>query len=452
MGEGHHPSRGLRTDPTAARVTHTGEVCCGKKRGLFGSDACTGVLFSLRTAASAPTLRTNDMKMTMTPTRVILAALAAAVLSFAGTSAAQYGRVITVEAGTAGDQTISGTVVPFREVTLTAQIGGRVTLVAGSEGDYFDRDEVLVAISDERLAAQRQAAIADLRSAESALREAQMQFGREVASPRSRDVGAMPGMGIPSMFDQLITRPAGAIAGFGDPALDRQVDLFTRQTGIEQAGSRWQQARSRLEEIDSAIRDTRSVAPFSGLIMRKHVEEGDTVQPGHPLVTFGHVEFLRVEADIPARLVGRLAIGDMVRVTLDVGKTEVDARVAQIFPIADPQRHTVTVKFDLPRGVPGGPGMYADVHIPGTETTPGVVRIPLSAIVPGGALPRVAVVEPDGTVRVRMIRLGAVQRDMVTVLSGLDVGERILDAPDANIRSGERVDGAVAPRTAPRFR
>jgi multidrug efflux pump subunit AcrA (membrane-fusion protein) len=392
------------------------------------------------------------MKMTMTPTRVILAALAAAVLSFAGTSGAQYGRVITVEAATGGEQTISGTVVPFREVTLTAQIGGRVTLVAGAEGDYFDRDEVLVAISDERLAAQRQAAIADLRSAESALREAQMQFGREVASPRSRDVGQMPGMGIPSMFDQLITRPAGAIAGFGDPALDRQVDLFTRQTGIEQAGSRWQQARSRLEEIDSAIRDTRSVAPFSGLIMRKHVEEGDTVQPGHPLVTFGHVEFLRVEADIPARLVGRLATGDMVRVTLDVGKTEVDARVAQIFPIADPQRHTVTVKFDLPRGVPGGPGMYADVHIPGSETTPGVVRIPLSAIVPGGALPRVAVVEPDGTVRVRMIRLGAVQRDMVTVLSGLDVGERILDAPDANIRSGERVDGAVAPRTAPRFR
>jgi multidrug efflux pump subunit AcrA (membrane-fusion protein) len=392
------------------------------------------------------------MKMTMTPTRVILAALAAAVLSFAGTSGAQYGRVITVEAATGGEQTISGTVVPFREVTLTAQIGGRVTLVAGAEGDFFDRDEVLVAISDERLAAQRQAAIADLRSAESALREAQMQFGREVASPRSRDVGQMPGMGIPSMFDQLITRPAGAIAGFGDPALDRQVDLFTRQTGIEQAGSRWQQARSRLEEIDSAIRDTRSVAPFSGLIMRKHVEEGDTVQPGHPLVTFGHVEFLRVEADIPARLVGRLATGDMVRVTLDVGKTEVDARVAQIFPIADPQRHTVTVKFDLPRGVPGGPGMYADVHIPGSETTPGVVRIPLSAIVPGGALPRVAVVEPDGTVRVRMIRLGAVQRDMVTVLSGLDVGERILDAPDANIRSGERVDGAVAPRTAPRFR
>ncbi|AGA34546.1 efflux transporter, RND family, MFP subunit [Thioalkalivibrio nitratireducens DSM 14787] len=351
--------------------------------------------------------------------------------------------MITVEAAAAGEQTVSGTVVPFREVALTAQIGGRVTLVAGAEGDFFDRDEVLVAISDERLVAQRQQALAEMRSAEAAMREAQMQYGREVASPRARNIGQMPGMGMPAMFDQFFTRPMGAMAGMGDPAVDRHADLYSRYIGIDQAASRWKEARSRLEEIDSAIRDTRSVAPSSGLIMRKHVEEGDTVQPGQPLVSFGHVEVLRVEADIPARLVARLRVGDMVRVTLDVSKTEVDARVAQIFPIADPQRHTVTVKFDLPRGVPGGPGMYADVHIPGTDTTPGLVRIPLSAIIPGGALPRVAVVEADGTARVRMVRLGSVQGDMVTVLTGLEAGERILDSPYATIRSGERVDSAA---------
>lgn len=392
------------------------------------------------------------MKTIMNRTSVILTVVLTAVLTFAATSHAQFGRVIQVQAAAVGGQTVSGTVVPFREVTLTAQINGRVTLVAGAEGDYFDRDEVLVAISDERLTAQRRQALAELRSAESAIREAQMQYGREIAAPRSRDIGQMPGMGIPSMFDQLITRPMGSIAGLGDPGIERQADLHSRFVGVDQAAARWQQARSRLDEIDSAISDTRSVAPFSGLIMRKHVEEGDTVQPGQPLVSFGHVEFLRVESDIPARLVGRLRVGDMVRVTLDVGPTEVDARVAQIFPIADPQRHTVTVKFDLPRGVPGGPGMYADVHLPGTEVSDGVVRIPLSAIVPGGALPRIATVEADGTVRVRMVRLGAVQGDMITVLSGLEAGERILDSPDANIRSGDRVDGISTPRTSPRFR
>lgn len=392
------------------------------------------------------------MKTIMNRTSIFLTAVLAAVITFAAASHAQFGRVVQVEGASVGGQTISGTVVPFREVTLTAQIGGRVTLVAGAEGDYFDRDEVLVAISDERLTAQRRQALAELSAAEAAMRNAQVQYGQEAASPRSRDIGQMPGLGIPSMFDQLITRPAGSVAGLGDPGLERQVDLYARGVGVDQAAAAWQQARAALDEIDSAIRDTRSFAPFSGLVMRKHVEEGDTVQPGQPLVDFGHVEFLRVESEVPARFVGRLDVGDMVRVTLDIGPTEVDARVAQIFPIADPQRHTVTVKFDLPRGVPGGPGMYADVHIPGTEVSDVVVRIPLSAIVPGGALPRVAVVEGDGTVRVRMVRLGAVQNDMITVLSGLQVGDRILDQPPADIRSGERVDGMNAPRATPRFR
>lgn len=393
-----------------------------------------------------------NMSNTMISNKIFPGFLALVLTLCVGSVAAQTGRVITVESATAGEQTVSGTVVPFREVTLTAQIGGRVTIVAGSEGDFFDRDAVLVAISDERLSAQRQAAIAEMRAAEAAMRDAQVQFGREVAAPRSRDIGQMPGMGIPSMFDQLITRPMGSVAGLGDPALERQADLHSRSVGVDQAGARWQQALSRLEEVESAIRDTRSVAPFSGLIMRKHVEEGDTVQPGQPLVTFGHVEFLRIEADVPARLVGRLNVGDMVRVTLDVGRTDVDARVAQIFPIADPVRHTVTVKFDLPRGVPGGPGMYADVHLPSTVAADGVVRIPLTAIVPGGALPRVVVVGAEGTARVRMVRLGSVHGNRVTILSGLEAGERILDEPPANIRSGDPVELGNRGSQSPRFR
>lgn len=116
--------------------------------------------------------------------------------------------------------------------------------------------------------------------------------------------------------------------------------------------------------------------------MHKHVEEGDTVQPGQPLVSFGHVEFLRVEAQVPVRLVSSLQEDDYVQVRLDTGD-EVEARVARIFPLADPQRHTVTVKFDLPQGVRGGPGMHAAVHLPQGELSGNRVVIPRSALIPG---------------------------------------------------------------------
>nr|WP_231370995.1 efflux RND transporter periplasmic adaptor subunit [Thioalkalivibrio sp. ALJ16] len=347
-------------------------------------------------------------------------------------------QVVTVEPDRAATRVVSGTVIPFREVTLTAQSAGRVIEVAGAEGDRFEQGAVLVAISDDRLRAQRLAAQAEMRTAESAIREAQMQYGREMIAPQSRSLGQMPGMGVPSMFDQMFTQPMGQFMGFGDPALDRRTDLYSRYIGVDQAQARWEQARARVTELDAAIRDTRSEAPFDGLVMHKHVEAGDTVQPGQPLVSFGHVEFLRVEAQVPVRLVAGLQEDDYVHVRLDTGDA-VEARVAQIFPLADPQRHTVTVKFDLPQGVRGGPGMHAAVHLPQGEVAGERVVIPRSALIPGGALPRVAVLDGEGSVRVRMVRLGGMRGDQVVVTSGLEAGMQILARPDAGVRSGQPV-------------
>lgn len=341
--------------------------------------------------------------------------------------------VIVVEADETGYQTISGTVIPFREVTFTAQSPGRVMEIAGAEGDYFEAGEVLARVADERLQAQRRAALAEMRSAEAALREAQVQYGREAEEPKSEDVGQMPGMGLPSVFDQLITRPGASMIGLGDPELQRRTDLYSRYIGVEQTRARWEQARARVDELDVAIRDTRSEAPFDGLILHKHATEGDTVQPGTPLITFGHVDYLRVEAEVPVRLVVHLSEGQMVPVELDTGD-EVDARVARIFPLANPQRHTVTVKFDLPQGVRGGPGMHATVNLPNPEAASGRVVIPRSALIPGGALPRVAVVGPDGEVRVRMVRLGNSRGDDIVVTSGLEEGMQILARPGTRLR------------------
>lgn len=47
-------------------------------------------------------------------------------------------QIITVAASAASEgSTISGTVIPFKEITLTAQMPGRIDRVAGNEGDAF---------------------------------------------------------------------------------------------------------------------------------------------------------------------------------------------------------------------------------------------------------------------------------------------------------------------------
>jgi len=158
------------------------------------------------------------------------------------------------------------------------------------------------------------------------------------------------------------------------------------------------------------------------------VEIGDTVQPGQPLIIFSYSKYLRIQVEVPARLMPGLTKGMVVPARLDVGNTQINARVAQIAPIADNKQHTVTVKFDLPEGVPGGAGMYAEVMIPDVNSpTRALPVIPKSAISQRGSLPSVKVLDENNVPKMRLIRTGIeIGDNTIVVLSGLEPGERIL--------------------------
>lgn len=359
-------------------------------------------------------------------------------LLFTSVSQAAESRIITVETVQDRSQVVvGGTVIPYKEVTLSAQIPGRIDMIAGEEGDRFQAGDLLASIDEDDLRARRRSAVAKLRNAQYALRNAQIQYDRELRSPTTDSIQELPGMGVPSLFDKMFTRQAGDAAGFGDPDVERGANIYGRWTSVNQAAAQVEQARSTIAEIDAALRDARSIAPFDGVIMDKLIERGDTVQPGQPMLRFAHVDYLRIRADIPTRLINNLEVGMIVRAFLDVaGRSPVDARVAQIYPQADPQRHTVTVKFDLPAGVPGGPGMYADIVLPvQARGGPAQVVVPHSAILEG-SLPSVLKVT-DGTSQLRVVRLGReVGPDRVAVMSGLSPGDRIVDNPPPGASSG----------------
>jgi multidrug efflux pump subunit AcrA (membrane-fusion protein) len=352
-------------------------------------------------------------------------------------------QIVTVQASSIGSSVaLGGTVVAYREVTLTAQIPGRVEFLAGTEGDRFKADDILVAIDDDDLLAQRRSALAQLSNAQSAISNAQVQYQRELWSPQSRSISRSGGMGVPNMFDQMFTQPfaqsfmPGNVGG--DRWVDRQADIHGYGTQLTQAHNQALAAQSQIEEIDAKLRDTRSFAPFDGVITRKMVEEGDTVQPGQPLLEFADLTYLQVEVDVPVRLMPGLKKGMLIPSRLDVGNVRVDVRVAQIFPSADPVRHTVTVKFDLPVNVPGGPGMYAEVMVPDISTgVSSVPVIPDSAVLWRGSLPAVYVATDGDQAELRLIRLGDyVGSHEVAVLSGLQIGERIYVSPPGGAAPG----------------
>ena len=343
-----------------------------------------------------------------------------------------------VSTSTTGSQaTVGGTVIPFKQVTLTAQIPGRVTFLTGIEGHRAAAGEVLVQINDDDIQAQRRAASAQVSQAEAALRNSQMQYSRELYAPRVDSISSFPGMGIPATFDQFFTRGFSNSMGQSNTAMERQADLYARGVGINQAQSAMMQAQAQLEGLDARLRDSQSVAPFDGVVISRMVEVGDTVQPGMPLITYAFTDYLRIDAEVPVRLAAGLSNGMIVRARLDVGGVLVDAKVAQIFPVADPARHTVRVKFDLPSDTPGGPGMYAEVTIPDSSVpTRTEYAIPPEALIWRGSLPSVFVLE-NGHPSLRIVRVGYPLPDgRVSVVSGLSGGEEVILNPPANLISG----------------
>ena len=359
--------------------------------------------------------------------KIALTGILSACFAMANVHAQEPGEsVITVPSIPVGATvSLGGTVVPIKDVTFTAQIPGRISSIAGEEGDFFDKGTELIAIGIDELLAKRRAAWASLANAEAAFRNAGVQYSREWISPYGGQTNEYFG-GMSSIMRNF-TNPMQSFSGGGSPGMDRHAQLYQYGTQVEQARSALEAARASIEEIDTKIRDAKSVAPFKGVITKKLVEVGDPVQPGQPLLKFADMSQLQIQVEVPARLMPGVKKGMIVSARLDVGDVNVQARVSTIFPIADPDRHTVTVKLDLPAGAPGGAGMYAEVMI--NDINANVRELPVvpkSALVYRGSLPGIYVMNDKNQPELRLVRTGDdVGAEGIAILSGLRAGERV---------------------------
>lgn len=331
---------------------------------------------------------------------------------------------------------LGGTVIPFKKVTLTAQIAGQINYLAGEEGDRFKKGTLLASIDDAALLAKRKAAYAQWQRAAVAYQNAITLYNRELWAPQSKT--PMPGMGLPSMFDQMFSRPMSEAMDITDYDAARRADLMAARNRIKEALAQMEAARAQIEEIDVMLRYTKLLAPFDGVIVKKFVEVGDSVQPGQPILEFAKSNHLSIEVNVPVSLMGTIVKGRIFKASINHGPP-INVRVAQIFPVADDKQHTVKVKFDIPLGARAAPGMYAEVFLPNAQSQ-GLKFpvIPENAIVKRGSLPAVYVVDPKtGRVSMKIVRLSqTTQNGYRIVLSGLKAGERVVLDPPPNIHSG----------------
>jgi membrane fusion protein, multidrug efflux system len=213
-----------------------------------------------------------------------------------------------------------------------------------------------------------------------------------------------------------------------------RAEVDQKRTAMEVARSRYAAARKELD-------DTRLVAPFAGVISRRHVQNFQNVQAKEPVASLQDLAEMEVVTHVPERIVR----GEPRRAA---GFAILEGMPEQPFPVtlksfaaeADPQTQTyeVVLSFTPPEGVTVLPGMPAEVFPDPAAAGPGQVLVPLAAIL-GAAdgTPTVWVLDP-ATSRVsrRPVEVGAVRGSDITVVEGLAPGDRIVVAGVHHLRDG----------------
>lgn len=256
----------------------------------------------------------------------------------------------------------------------------------------------------------------------------QVQAGETLATIEAREVQAR--------YDQAI-----AVHHQAEADLKRLSSLFEQKI-LSQAEFDSAQARTRIAiasmiEAEALLGYTKVAAPFAGVITRKHADVGDLAAPGKPLLEMEDASLLRLEADVPEAIVGKLKLRDQLRVHIAALEKELEGIVSEIAPAADPNSRTFLVKLELP-ATPGlRAGQFGRVAMPVGEAR--ALRVPVAALTQRGQMELVFVIQ-EGQARLRIVKTGKRLGSEVELVSGLSAGERIIVAPVAELVDGQPVE------------
>jgi membrane fusion protein (multidrug efflux system) len=146
---------------------------------------------------------------------------------------------------------------------------------------------------------------------------------------------------------------------------------------------------------------------------------------------------------MPEGQVSRVEVGQEALVIPDAAPAELlRGSVTMISPRVDPRTGTVKVTVELAESSPvARPGSFVRVHIV-TDTHPGALAIPKRALVSEGGEEVVFRAEGDSVVKVT-VTTGFDEGDMIEVVSGLGVGDRVVRVGQGALKPGSRIS-AVA--------
>jgi len=242
----------------------------------------------------------------------------------------------------------TGPIVVENQVDVVALRAGVISAIMFDVGRSVRTGEVLATLDDRQLAAERDAAVSRVRSAQANLNDWQAEAG--VADADLKRAEAMRDAGINTVED-----------------LDHaRYKVVASQFEIEKAKQDLDLAQHNLRVLELEMEKTRITAPFDGIVARRYTRLGQSVAVGDRLFWVTAVTPLLVKFTLPERFIAAVKNGQTVTVT-SADATPVikhDARVIDVSPVVDPSSDTIEVRAQIEGSAPDlRPGMLASIRV-----------------------------------------------------------------------------------------
>jgi membrane fusion protein (multidrug efflux system) len=217
---------------------------------------------------------------------------------------------------------------------------------------------------------------------------------------------------------------------------------------FDRANADLRQGDARVGEIKATIERKTIRGPFAGLLGIRHVNRGQYLSAGDPLVMLQSLSPIYVNFGVPQQAIADLRLGRDVRITLgDAGGAALTGRVTAVDSIVDEATRNVQAQATLTNADRLlRPGMFVQTEVV-LSAPSAVVSLPASAISYAPYGDSVYVVtdlkDPGGKtyrgVRQQFVKVGPGRGDQVAIVSGLKPGDEVVTSGVFKLRNGAAV-------------
>lgn len=345
-----------------------------------------------------------------------------------------------------------GTLFPLDETIVSAEIDGRVDRVDVDLGDFVNKGQMMVHISDEE---QRYL----LAQNEAQLRSSLERLGLSKETDRVQDVKTTPDVrrAEADLFDaeQRYKRTRE----LRDQGIGAQADLDQAQARFNSAkaglDSVVNQTRNLIQEVErfkavvdlqrKKLRDTTVYAPFAASIKERQVTVGQFVRANTPLMTLVKTDPLRLRLDVPERMAPWVKVGQVAQVEVEAFEGQkFNGKIWRVSPTVDQAKRTFVAEALINNpGMRLKPGSYARARIP-TDKAETIILLPSRAVqyVLGS---NKAYVIKEGVIEAREIKVGERFDGEVEILEGISAGETVATTNLPRLDTGSKVEIDTAP-------